>query len=578
MKKVFYFLMVAGFASVMLQGCGKDPVEVPVPASVTTTEISAIAEDGFAVGGVINAGTATVTEAGVCWDTNPNPTVDKTKLAATEKSGTFSVTVTGLKSGTNYFVRAYVTSTDGKTAYGDQRSATTGGQLALTLPFVERFRGTVFPPQYWQIIDHDGDGLNWYPYASRFYGAMSDSEDDGKTSIEPYNFLISPKITISGTNPKLEWNIGYASTGGYFAEHYKVVVSTTAFTAANCVTNGNIILEETLEKLDGGRTLSPRSVNLTAYAGKDVYVAWVHYNTVDKVAILLSDIRIGSQENPATVTTPVMGAVTASNIYSSSALVTAQISNDGGVSVTSRGFCYGKSANPTIDNATVVAIADNVATTFSTELTLEQGTTYHVRAYAKNIAGITYSSDQTVTTPTEVRTTLFFEDFDHGEDGDLSTVNDWMLIDKDGDGENWEYYWDEDDQCARSYSYTSDDNDDDIPLFPENYIVSPPVDLTTDAPKLELSFKVAASSKSYYKESYKVLLSTEPVTAANCREATVIKPLETLTADNSNWNFTTRRVDLSAYKGQTVYVLFVHTGSSDEASILLTDIEIATIK
>ena len=47
---------------------------------------------------------------------------------------------------------------------GDLRNFTCLGQLAMVLPFNERFRGDVFPPQYWNIIDKDGDGYNWEAY------------------------------------------------------------------------------------------------------------------------------------------------------------------------------------------------------------------------------------------------------------------------------------------------------------------------------------------------------------------------------------------------------------------------------
>jgi len=563
MKKVFYFLIVAGFATTLLQGCGKDPVEQPVAASVNTTEISGITEDGFTAGGVINAGTATITEAGVCWDINPNPTVDKNKMASDQKSGTFSVTVTGLKSGTNYFVRAYVISADG-TVYGDQRSATTDGQLALALPFVERFRGTQFPPQYWQTIDHNGDGFNWYAYSNRFFGAMSDTEDDDGNYLNPYNFLISPKIAISGTNPKLEWNVG-ASSINYPAEHYKVLVSTAKFTAQNCTSNGDKVFEETLTSVDG-RTLNNRSVDLKTYVGKEVYIAWVHFDTEDEYALLVADIRIGSQENPATVTAPVMGVLTIGDVSSTSAAVAAIITSDGGVSVTGRGFCYGKSANPTIDNATVVDVAASAATaltSFSTELTLEQGTTYHVRAYAKNAAGITYSSDQTVNTP--AATVLLSEDFatDPFDRG-------WTEIDKDGDGYTWEWY----DGAMTSDSWRSKGVG---ALTPENYLISPSFAIPAAAKNVTLRFQLAAEDDTDYEEAYKVIVSENEITFDNCRDTDVLQDWTTLTEEYSDETFVGVSVDMTAYKGKTVYIGIVHGNCTGQYYILLRALSVIAL-
>ncbi|MDR2146214.1 MAG: choice-of-anchor J domain-containing protein, partial [Tannerella sp.] len=533
--------------------------------AVTTAEISGITDVSATAGGnITDAGSKPITEAGVYWGTDPNPTEANNKLAAEQTGGTFSVTIEGLAPSTTYYVRAYATSGAG-TAIGEERSFTTADQPALSLPFVERFTGTDeehFPPTYWQLIDHDGDGRNWYAYYSRFYGAMSDSEDDGSVSIEPYNFLISPKIRISGTKPTLDWNIGYASTGSFFAEHYKVVVATTAFTAENCETNGDIVFEETLPQLES-RTLSPRSVDLTAYADKDVYVAWVHYNTVDKVALLVSDIRIGSTENPATVTAPTVGTLSVGDITPVSAAATAIITNDGGVSVTGRGFCYSKSANPTIENATVIdvtATASNVLTSFSEKLGLEIETKYYIRAYAINAAGITYSNEVTFETLPAVSLLsekFETEPFDRG----------WTIIDKDEDGYNWEWFG----GAMTSDSWRSGGVG---ALTPENYLISPSLAIPADAEQVKVIFQIAAADDSDFEEAYKVIVSENEINFDNCRDAGVLQDWTTLTEEYSDETFVEVSIDLTAYKGKTVYLGFVHGNCTNQYYILFRNLNV----
>jgi len=562
MKKIYFFLMIAGIASMMMQSCSKDDQKLASPV-VQTAAVTDITEDGATTGGAVVYG-GTLTEFGVCWNTEANPTVtnNKVKADAGQSAGGFTVNLTGLASGTVYYVKAYATTSDG-TIYGDERSFTTDGQVALTLPFMERFNEATFPPQYWQMIDHDGDGNQWYQYSNRFIGAMSDSYlDDGDVDLNPYNFLISPKIAISGTNPKLEWNIGSAASSAV-EEHYKVVVSTTRFTEQNCTSTGDIVFEETLG--DGtGRTLVNRSVDMSAYAGKDVYIAWVHYDCVGVYALLLADVRLGSTENPVSVTAPVMGSLSVGDVSPGSAAVSSIITSDGGVNVVERGFCYSKNSNPTIDNDVfdVAADASNVFDSFSASLDLDAGATYYVRAFAKNAIGVTYSDEQTVVVPNA--TVWLSDDFatDPLDKG-------WTTIDKDGDGYTWEWY----DGAMTSDSWRRGVGD----LTPENYLISPAFSIGANAQNVTLAFQVAAEDDSDYEEQYKVIVSENDITIDNCRDAAVLQDWTVLTEASSDETFTDVSIDVSAYAGKIVHIGIVHGNCSGQYYILVRNFKVYTL-
>jgi len=472
--------------------------------------------------------------------------------------------------------KVYVYKTDGTTtefnvadvdsiSFTPPAEATTGESL----PFMERFNEDIFPPQGWQMIDHDGDGNLWYAYSNRFIGAMSDSYSDDGDDLTPYNFLISPKIAISGTNPKLEWNIGSAASTDV-EEHYKVVVSTTEFTEENCTSIGDVVFEETLG--DGtGRTLVNRSVDMSAYAGKDVYIAWVHYDCVGVFALLLTDIRIGSKENPAPVTAPVMGDLpTVTNPSPGLYTVESIIAGDGGVSVVKRGFCYATSHDPTTANTVVEVAADasNVLSSFSADLDLVLGKTYYVRAFAQNAIGITYGNELTVDVPDATNNTVLLDEtfatdpFDRG----------WTEIDKDGDGYNWNFY-------DNPPSITSDSwLDDGTTLTPENYLISPAVTVPADAQSVKLTFQVASgASKSDYEEHYQVIVSENEITIDNCRDATVLQDWTELTDANLGKTFTNVSVDLTAYKGKTVYIGIVHGDCTGMYYILVRNLKVFTV-
>jgi len=471
----------------------------------------------------------------------------------------------------NAQTKVYVYKTDGTDVEFnidevDSISFTSPVSTLQSLPFMERFDGADFPPQGWTMIDKDGDGYNWYAYDNRFICAISDTEDDDGNQLFPNNFLISPKITISGTNPTLEWNIGSAASPSYVFEHYKVVVSTTKFTAANCETNGDVVKEETLSA-EASKILVNRSVDLSAYAGKDVYIAWVHDTPDDMYALFLGDIRIGSTENPAPVTAPVMGTMPAIGNASSPGLYTVEsiISNDGGVSVVKRGFCYATTHNPTIESAVVevAAYADDVFSSFSADLSLAFGKTYYVRAFAQNAVGVSYSNEQTVVVPDESGAVFLDESFatDPLPDGE------WTVIDKDGDGYTWEWY----DGAMTSDSWRSGGVG---ALTPENYLISPAFTIDASASTVTLAFQVAAEDDTDYKEQYKVIVSENAITADNCRSADVLQDWTELTEASSDETFTGVSIDMTAYKGKTVYIGIVHGNCTDQYYILVRNLKV----
>jgi uncharacterized protein (TIGR02145 family) len=90
---------------------------------LSTTIPSNIAITSATSGGNINDnGGSPVTARGVCWSTEPQPTVDLA-TKTTDGTGTepFTRTITGLSAGTTYYLRAYATNSVG-TGYGNETS------------------------------------------------------------------------------------------------------------------------------------------------------------------------------------------------------------------------------------------------------------------------------------------------------------------------------------------------------------------------------------------------------------------------------------------------------------------------
>lgn len=113
-----------------------------MPSLITAT-ISSITSSSAASGGSIsNSGGSTITARGVCWSTNPNPTISlSTKTTNGSGTGSFTSLLTGLTPGTSYFVRAYATNAIG-TSYGGELSFTTQNISTVTTNSVTSITNT----------------------------------------------------------------------------------------------------------------------------------------------------------------------------------------------------------------------------------------------------------------------------------------------------------------------------------------------------------------------------------------------------------------------------------------------------
>ena len=94
-----------------------------------------------------------------------------------------------------------------------------------------------------------------------------------------------------------------------------------------------------------------------------------------------------------------LGKLTFSNVTTTGALITGKVVNKGGALVTSRGICWSITPNPTIDNNPIEASSSKGSGEFSVALSaLNPSQTYYIRPYAKNKGGISYGTQEELTT------------------------------------------------------------------------------------------------------------------------------------------------------------------------------------
>ncbi|WP_333853698.1 GEVED domain-containing protein [Epilithonimonas sp.] len=161
--------------------------------------------------------------------------------------------------------------------------------------------------------------------------------------------------------------------------------------------------------------------------------------------------------------------------------------------------------------------------------------------------------------------TYFSDNFDD------ENISDWTLYDQDGDGYNWEtvnlgtgYTG-----AIASYSY---DNASSSALTPNNYIVSPAINLST-ATSAILKFKVKAQDPDWAAETYSVYAATTNTVAGFL--ATTPLLTESAATNGVGGVFYTKTIDLSAFAGQSqVYIAFRHYNSTDMFSIHIDDVSV----
>ncbi|MBO4340882.1 MAG: carboxypeptidase regulatory-like domain-containing protein [Bacteroidales bacterium] len=376
-----------------------------------------------AKGTLLSVGSEAVTRYGVCYATNDSPTVsDKVlNLGDAKKAQSFQSAMTGLQSETTYYVRAFAENSVGL-SYSERTVRFTTMGLP-TVPTVEtgsveditsttaKARGTVSSLGNVEKVTAYGHVWGLTPSPTVSSNAGKSNKGETMNTLSFVSDLASLKVNTTyyvrayATNSK---GTSYGDEISFTTEKGDVALTTDAATEIihNAATVGGTITS------DGGNTIIEAGVcygvSSSLSISGDHIVATIDGNSFSgrltglatetnyyiKAYAKTDNGKVFYGNNKQFTTTkevklPTLGAVSVTNIKTDGATLSSRTSNNGNSAILENGFCWSEYGTPTVDNEKIsCAVSTNFGTTISG---LTDGTTYHVRSWARNAMGIAYS-------------------------------------------------------------------------------------------------------------------------------------------------------------------------------------------
>ena len=356
-----------------------------------------------------------ITERGFVWmEGAGNPTTDSNKLKVSGEVGEYTATLEGLDPNKKYSFRAYAINAEG-TAYGDVMNFTTKVALpALSSVVISSITSTSATISS-KVANHGGETV----VEVGFYYSTDESlnlETATKVSL-PYSadsfsadiadLLVNTKYYVKSfakNSAGIEYSELETFTTSISFPSVKTVgssdiTSTSALLSGIVVSdNGAAITERGFVWLQGTGTPTTDSFKLKVDGEVGEYSTTLEGLDPNQkysfraYAINSKGTAYGEIMTFSTVVgLPVLSTVDVADITATSAIVTADVKDKGGESISEVGFYY--STEETIDIESSVKVKKNyTGNAFSASLDeLQIFADYYVKAYAVNSAGVAYS-------------------------------------------------------------------------------------------------------------------------------------------------------------------------------------------
>ncbi len=290
---------------------------------------------------------------------------------------------------------------------------------------------------------------------------------------------------------------------------------------------------------------------------------WIEYNEglpnvqsreleiyYDEQNLLDSRLRLASYgrglwETPLVSDLPQIITSEATSITENSAVLTVNITSDGGSPITARGIVWGTTTQPTLSDNVITDTNTGIGE-FTANITgLSASSTYYARAYATINNATTYGNEVVFNTLCGTITEFPYEQ--GFEDESFPPLCWTSFIGTNGEGNENNWTTELEPHTGKKCAYIKYSN---LGENAEDWLVTPALSLPSGS--AVLSFYEKERHMDVYSSHYAVKISTTSQT-----DISSFTDLVSYDENSLSINYTKREVDLSAYKGQTVYIAFV---------------------
>ena len=277
-------IILTGIAAFLLHACAEEEISIPTPstqAAFTASFETTTDDDTGEIHYIVTFENLSINATAFHWDFgNGNTSNEENPVEVYTAGGVYDVALTV---------------TPQEALHYNNLETTERLTLVPTI-FREQFDDPGlednFPPEGWKLIDHDGDGHNWYWGSSmgETY-IMSDSwlSATGE-ALTPDNWIITPQIDLTGmSGADLEFEVTPRANGPEFrTENYSVLVSVSGTE----INDFETVYTERLQPHMENWVWMLRNVNLSDYAGEKIYIAFRHHDSTDLWSIALRDVHV----------------------------------------------------------------------------------------------------------------------------------------------------------------------------------------------------------------------------------------------------------------------------------------------
>ena len=406
-----------GYGEVMEFGMDV-PIGLPIVVTLGVSDVTT--NSAVCHAELTSDGGAALTELGVCWSTGHNPTsMDSHATVSTYELGEYLINMTGLEANVTYYVRAYAINEKG-TAYGSELSfdtqeglpvvatgdvenitstnATCTGQVLEEGATEVVSRGVCWSTNSNPTIEDShassGSGAGTFSVemtglsrATRYYVKAYATNGQGTSYGTAKNFVTEGEPSVVTLDPVSEITPNSALCGGTVTDDGGLTVTDRGFcwgTQPMPTVNDN--------HASCGSGTGHFTYHLTGLIPGMTY--YVRAYSVNSLGTSYSEVI----SFVTAVMVPTVTTLDVTEITMNSAVSGGNVTDDGGAPVTERGICWGSNANPTVDDDWHVACGTGLGSFVGNITGLMPTTTYHVRAYAVNSAGIVYGQNLSFTT------------------------------------------------------------------------------------------------------------------------------------------------------------------------------------